>query len=267
MKPRILMALPQMPQDPANGAARTAQTALEMAAEAGFEVRALGTTATERGTRSDPLVYLQSIGLDVDVAPASSKNRREFRFTQRGIPYTLLDTARFGVTRWETTHGRQFDRLFDHELEAFPPDIVFTYGGLAGDLRRHRRARQHHCRIAFCVFNMAYMQPGFFDEIDSVLTPSEFLAERYREAIGMESTPLPTPLDLEDVVAPDRDPIFVTMVNPSVEKGLFFSHVSPRSLAGASPRSLCWPSSRAARREWSRKPARLAGSTCGVMRA
>jgi hypothetical protein len=41
MKPRILMALPQMPQHPASGAARTAQTALEMAADAGFEVRAL----------------------------------------------------------------------------------------------------------------------------------------------------------------------------------------------------------------------------------
>ncbi len=213
------MALPQMPQDPASGAARTAQTALEMAAEAGFEVRALGTTATERGTRADPVAYLESIGLSVE---ASSKSPRELRFTQRGIPYTLLDTARFAVTRWETTHGRHFDRLFDYELETFVPDILFTYGGLTGDRRRHRRARRQHCRIAFCVFNMAYMTPGFFDEIDAVLTPSEFLAERYRKEIGMESTPLPTPLDLEDVVAPERDPIFVTMVNPSIEKGLFF---------------------------------------------
>jgi hypothetical protein len=29
MKPRILMALPQLPHDPASGAARTAQTAVE----------------------------------------------------------------------------------------------------------------------------------------------------------------------------------------------------------------------------------------------
>jgi glycosyltransferase involved in cell wall biosynthesis len=38
----------------------------------------------------------------------------------------------------------------------------------------------------------------------------------------MKSTPLPTPLDLEDVLATERDPIFITMVNPSIEKGLFF---------------------------------------------
>ena len=216
------MALPQMPQDPASGAARTAQTALEMAADSGFEVRGLGTTSTERGSKTDPLAYLQSIGLEVDVKPPSNRNRRELRFTQRGIPYTLLDTGRLGVTKWEPSHGRQFDILFDAELESFAPDIVFTYGGLAGDIRRHRRAHLRDCRIAFCVFNMGYLNGEFFRPIDTVLTPSEFLADRYRQAIGVDSIPLPTPLDLEDVVAPERDPIFVTMVNPSIEKGLFF---------------------------------------------
>ena len=216
------MALPQMPQDPSSGAARTAQTALEMAADAGFAVRALGTTATERGSQADPLSYLESLGLEVEVKPPSNQNHRELRFRQRGIPYTLLDTGRQGVNHWQASHGRGFDALFDAELETFAPDILFTYGGLAGDVRRHRRAHLQGCRIAFCVFNMAYMQPGFFDHIESVLTPSEFLAERYRREIGMESTPLPTPLDLDDVLATERDPIFVTMVNPSVEKGLFF---------------------------------------------
>ena len=222
MKPRILMCLPQMPQDPASGAARTAQTALEMAAAGGFEVRAIGTTATERGSKTDPLEYLRGIDVDVDVRRATSSSFRELRFQQRGIHYTLLDTARFRVTNWEKTHGRQFDKLFDEELEAFRPDILFTYGGLAGDVRRHRRARQHQCRIAFCVFNLAYFQAEFFENIDAVLTPSEFLASKYRDAIGIDSTSLPTPLDLEDVVSEEHEPIFVTMVNPSVEKGLFF---------------------------------------------
>lgn len=211
-----------MPQDPASGAARTAQTAVEMAVEGGFEVRALGTTATERGSKADPLTYLQSIGLDVQVTQPTNKNRREFRFVQRGIHYTLLDTARQGVIQWEPTYGRQYDLLFDAELASFQPDIVFTYGGMHGDVRRHRRAHLKDARIAFCVFNMAYMQRDFFESIDAVLTPSEFLAQRYEQEIGMKSTPLPTPLDLEDVLATERDPIFITMVNPSVEKGLFF---------------------------------------------
>ena len=222
VKPRILMVLPQMPQDPASGAARTARTACEMAVEAGFEVRALATTATERGARADAGEYLASLGLDLEITPSSPRNFREFRFRQRGIDYTLLDTARAPVTGWERVYGRRFDLLFDAELERFGPDLIFTYGGYAGDLRRHQRAHRRGCRIAFCVFNMAYLTPGFFDHIEAVTTPSEFMARRYREALGIESTPLATPIDAEDVVAADRDPIFVTMVNPSVEKGLFF---------------------------------------------
>ncbi|MBS1830783.1 MAG: hypothetical protein JST93_36140 [Acidobacteria bacterium] len=222
MGPRILLLLPQLPQDPSSGAARTAQTAAEMAHESGFEVQALATTATERGNQTDPVAYLQSMGIEPEVRAASSKGSREFRFTQRGIPYTLLDTGRFGVLQWEKTHGRQFDRLFDDILSSFDPDIIFTYGGLAGDVRRLRRARQKDIRIAFCVFNMSYLKPDFFHDVDAVTTPSEFMAKRYKELVGIDSTPLPTPIHFEDVLAPEHDPIFVTMVNPSVEKGLFF---------------------------------------------
>ncbi|MBL8227656.1 MAG: glycosyltransferase [Bryobacterales bacterium] len=222
MKPRILLSLPQMPQDPASGAARNAQTAVEFAQESGFEVRAIGTTATERGQKQDALSYIKSLGVEVEVTPPGPRNRREYRFTQRGIPYTLLDTGRLSPLQWEQAHGRQFDLLFDRELETFQPDILFTYGGLPGDIRRHRRAKLSGAKIAFCVFNMGYLVEGFFDHIDVVTTPSEFMAQRYKEAIGIDSVALPTPLDLDDVLAPEHDPIFVTMVNPSVEKGLFF---------------------------------------------
>lgn len=222
MGPRILLVLPQLPQDPSSGAARTAQTAVEMALESGFEVRALATTATERATHSDPVAYLRSLGIEPEIRPASSKGARELRFRQRGIPYTLLDTGRFGLMQWEKTHGRQFDRLFDEALETYDPDIIFTYGGLPGDIRRLRRARQKDIRVAFCVFNMGYLHREFFLEVDAVTTPGEFMAKRYKESVGVDSTPLPTPIHFEDVLAEEHDPIFVTMVNPSVEKGVFF---------------------------------------------
>lgn len=222
MRPRILLVLPQMPQDPASGAARTAQTAVEMAHEAGFEVRALGTTATERGLHAEPLEYLRAAGLSPEVSPAGARGFREFRFEQRGIAYTLLDTGKLPVVGWEKTHGRQFDRLFDAELASFRPDIVLTYGAQEGDRRRHKRARQQGAAIALCIFNQGYLVPEIGTLCDAALTPSEYLAELYRERVGLDSTPLPTPLDFGDVLAPERDPIFVTMVNPSVEKGLFF---------------------------------------------
>jgi len=104
------MALPQMPQDPASGAARTAQTAPEMARDGGFEVRALGTTATERGEKAEPLAYLRSLGPDVHVTPATHSGRREFRFTQCSIAYTLVDTGKLRVSGWRPRLPRRADR-------------------------------------------------------------------------------------------------------------------------------------------------------------
>ena len=59
-------------------------------------------------------------------------------------------------------------------------------------------------------------------EMGGILTPSRFLTDYYRTAINLQSTPLPTPMELDDVVAADREAIFFTMINPSPEKGLYF---------------------------------------------
>ena len=56
--------------------------------------------------------------------------------------------------------------------------------------------------------------------MDGILTPSEFLTRYYRTAIDLESTPLPVPMEMEDVVAEERDPIFVTVINPTPDKGV-----------------------------------------------
>jgi glycosyltransferase involved in cell wall biosynthesis len=163
------------------------------------------------------------MGIDARHCRVHGGSFRTLEYSQNGVLYSILDTGDLRLSSWEKTHGRQFDKMFDHELETFIPDVLLTFGGMPGDMRRMRRARQRHCRIAFCVYNLGYLQnKHFFDDIDAVITPSEFLAGRYREAIGLESTPLPDPIDAADVVSPERDPIFVTMVNPSVEKGLFF---------------------------------------------
>ncbi|MEO7653427.1 MAG: hypothetical protein ABIZ80_23455 [Bryobacteraceae bacterium] len=94
------------------------------------------------------------------------------------------------------------------------------------------------------------MVPRFFDHIPY---SGRILAGRYRGEIGMESTPLPTPLDLEDVVATDPGPIFVTMVNPPSKRVSSSSPVSPRNPDAGNRRSPYSPSNRALRPAWSRK--------------
>jgi glycosyltransferase involved in cell wall biosynthesis len=141
-------------------------------------------------------------------------------FGYRGVGYRLLDVGNRSHVQWESVHGRQFDLLFDDELHSFRPDILFTFGGSPGDRRRMERARRQGARIVFALRNENYPDRAFFDGMDGVLTPSRFLTDFYRERLGIESTPLPPPLELDDVLAETRDPIFTTIVNPSLEKGL-----------------------------------------------
>jgi len=185
-------------------------------------VQALATTATERGGQADPVEYLRASGLNVTVDPGHTKERKrpELRFHSRGIDYHLLHVGNRPVLGWEAVCGRQFDQLFDETLRVFQPEILFTYNCSPGDRRRHQRARRQGARVVFALRNENYLFKGLLDEMDGVLTPSQYLTDAYREAVGLESTPLPLPMELGDVIAAERDPVFFTMINPSREKGL-----------------------------------------------
>jgi glycosyltransferase involved in cell wall biosynthesis len=201
-----------MPQDPASGAARSMRTVCEMLAGAGWTVRVLATTATERAKTTGTMAYFEGLGIDV-VMNREVGWQAEFRFTHRGVQYVLLDGK-------PSFFPGQFDYMFDRAVLEFSPDILLAYGGKPEDRRRYERAREVGVKTVFALRNGAYQTPGFFDHFDGVLTPSRFLTDLYRTTMGIESTPLPVPLNLEDVVAEERDPHFVTMVNPSPEKGL-----------------------------------------------
>jgi len=66
------------------------------------------------------------------------------------------------------------------------------------------------------------MDPEFFKDVDAVLSCSEFTRQRYKNQIGLESAAIPLPIDPEDCIAPERDPKYLTIVNPTREKGQMF---------------------------------------------
>jgi glycosyltransferase involved in cell wall biosynthesis len=218
-QPSLLLVLPQLPLDSGSGAARSLTTISEMAAGAGYRVRALATTATELAHKFDAFEHLTSQGLRVGRIRKPG-DRPELTFENRGISYRLLDTAGARALSWQKLYNRQFDLMFDQELDRFNPDLVLTFGGNPEDVRRRRRARRRGVKLVFGLRNLGYLEPGGLAETDAILSASQFVACRYREALGIESTALPLPLEMEDVIAAGRQPIFITMINPSPEKGL-----------------------------------------------
>jgi glycosyltransferase involved in cell wall biosynthesis len=226
--PRLLLLLPQLPQDPASGAARSMRTIGELLATAGWSVRSLATTATESATPIAARDHLQAIGLTVTSRPP---NRAVYKHDRpilecsdhRGTHYQLLDIGGHTMMGWQEEHGSQFNRLYQRELAEHKPDIVFGYGGLPGDVERFTRARAAGCKVIFGLRNHGYKNgAAFLRDLDGVLTCSEFLSDVYRDALDLASTGIPSPLDPVETIAPDREPIFFTAINPSVEKGVFF---------------------------------------------
>lgn len=215
---RVLLVLPELPQSPTSGAARSLTTICEILASAGLAVRCLAVTATELAGKLNVKKHLQALG--VRLRASGQRRNRELVFNSGGIDFRLLQVGEHSPATWNPEHGAQFDLLFDDELANFRPDIVFTYGGSERDRQRRRRAREHGAKLVLGLRNDTYLSPSHLDDIDAILTPSRYLSNLYREALGIESTPLPPPMQLEQVLAENHESIFLTMINPSPEKGV-----------------------------------------------
>jgi hypothetical protein len=216
--PRVLLSLPQFSRDPASGAARTMITVCEMLATNGFTVRVLETTASEGADIVIDSHLLAAMGIE-ERATRSARGTASLRFMQRGVEHIALNVCDADIATWREAYGPAYSALYEEELHEFRPHIVFTFGGHKDDLRHRRWARASQCRVIFGLYNVNYFSRSPFADVDYVLTPSHYLSRHYRDLLGLESTPLPTPLHLDEVLAPNREPRYVTMVNPSIGKG------------------------------------------------
>jgi glycosyltransferase involved in cell wall biosynthesis len=117
-------------------------------------------------------------------------------------------------------HNAQFDALLTRTLERGIPDLTYVYGGAPEERARRKRLRDAGSIIVFTLHNWGYLHPAAFEDIDLVLAPSQFVSDKYREAIGIDSTVAPIPLIEEDILPSKRRPTFVTLINPTHDKGV-----------------------------------------------
>ena len=234
MGPRVLLTLPQIPHDPASGGARTMSTIAEFLAESGFTVRALATTMSESRGAFD-LAGAMDAAESVRRRGDPSLGAPVIGYRRRGVDHLVQDVGGCPPTEWRRRHGRHYDQLFEDELARFRPDVLLTFGAEPHDVERRRQVRAAGGRVVFGLFHTGYLDSGLGPHIDAVLTPSTFVTERYRERWGIESTPLPTPVQLDEVLCPTRVPTRVTMVNPSVGKGAMLVARLAETLGTGSP--------------------------------
>jgi glycosyltransferase involved in cell wall biosynthesis len=143
------------------------------------------------------------------------------RLVVGGVPVTVHLHSTTRPHDPDEGEGREFLQLFETVRARFRPHVVVGYGGnwLAREV--FRRARAASIATVFMLHNFQYPRAETFTDIDRVCVPSRFAAAHYASALGIECAILPNLVDRRRVLADERDPKYLTFVNPSAEKGVW----------------------------------------------
>lgn len=204
--------------DAGNGAATSVRTMLEQLAKRGASCRVLtaccfdvppdglagamgrrGFSPTGRIVEFDIPVWQGKVdGVSYDAIALTSQKRTQLTAIEEMV---FRDT----VSRW---------------LEQHRPDIVMTFGGMLLDVEIQRCAKAVGAAVVFYLANPHYARRETFKHVDLVLTNSAASAAHYAASLGLQCHSVGSFVDVAPVVARERDPRFITFINPLPEKGV-----------------------------------------------
>ena len=145
-------------------------------------------------------------------------NLRGCRFEFKGIPTVMyLDFGSY-VRSISDAEFVSFLALSETTMQSSGSDLVLSYGSHTRIL--FRSAKRLGAKTVFLLHSLAYKDVRFFDFADHLDVPSVFGQAHYRETLGVECIFLPNTVDPERVYVESANRKYITMVNPSVEKGV-----------------------------------------------
>ncbi|MFI5460632.1 MAG: glycosyltransferase [Isosphaerales bacterium] len=221
---RLLFASVHSFLDPSSGAALATRDLLELLAARGVDCRVLCTGVLDyeqESTLEEVLTLMGSPFRRGEARLARGGTVKVFDLEQGGVRITMFPTA---SSRAERSPSREEGALFldlaDQVLERFAPQVLLTYGGHPAIPALMARARRRGIAVVFHLHNFAYADRSAFADAAAVLVPSRYAGRFYAERLGLECTAIPYPLSAGRVVAADREPRYVTFINPQPSKGV-----------------------------------------------
>lgn len=232
--PKILFVSESCLLDHSSGAALSARAMLTALAEAGWEARAATLNCCD-GEREYPLEATEAV---LDPARSAGKSVMVQHDRVRHDIHVARSTQHRKLRPWEL---RAYMEMAEEHLDAFQPDIVLTY---SSELLRPllARAQRLGAQTVFYVANPAVLRkPGVqLPFVDQIIVPSHYVAERCKLVLNRPAKVVGTIVQrvvearrnqqAERVAA--RGQRFVTMINPSPQKGgLFFINIAAQAAA------------------------------------
>lgn len=111
------------------------------------------------------------------------------------------------------------ERHFRKLLDQAPPDVVITYGGMLLERSLLVEARSRGIKTVFNLVNASYQESHTFKDVDHIITDSQATADLYRDRLNLQLHVLGPLVDLAPYMVKHHQPRYVTLVNPSLEKG------------------------------------------------
>ena len=220
---RLLFASFHCYLDPGSGAAICTRDVLEMLAARGVDCRVLSTGLLDFEDETPLDEVLDPLGVPYarrEVVLGDQRATEVVDLTLSRVRITIVPTA---SSRFEQApspdEARIWLELADQVFERFRPQVVLTYGGHPASVAMIEHAHRRKIPVVFHLHNFAYDNPRPFACVQGLITPSEYTRRHYRRLLGLESTVLPDPVRTERAVAHDREPKYVTFVNPQPTKG------------------------------------------------
>ena len=221
--------------DPTSGAAISTRALLRELVKRGVETRVFCGSFFDAPdfsmTDFTDLLSRQGVSAAVETRRVTLDGRSsEFklaRFDDSGISATvLLPHDAFVPTRppgsLSERTGKLFLKLLFAELDAFPADVYASYGGYWAAPYAAEGAKRCGAANVFFLHNLAYRRRELFDFFDLIIVPSDFARRRYSERLGISCEVVPPVIDESRILSDSFDPRWITFINPSVEKGLYF---------------------------------------------
>jgi glycosyltransferase involved in cell wall biosynthesis len=218
---RIVLATHNAYSDPASGAARSVRTMMSWLADAGNEVRVLGTARLDGRAEHAGEAQFDPLRVPVgvwefpacEVCPVTT-------YASGGVQVTSILTRHNDPARPDRGESQQFLSRLDDLLDWFRPDLLISYGAHPVVYEALRRAKARRIVTVFYLCNHGYEDLDWFRHVDHVLADSPYLARKYRAEIGLDCSELGgAPFQESDVISSPGDRQFVTFVNPTLHKG------------------------------------------------
>ena len=210
-KKRILWANPYCLLDLSSGASMAVREQLIQLHKNGYEIAILGATIFDSPTGITRLKeHWERI----------QRSKQPSVVVNDGpLSHQLVKTRSTVRAHMRADEEARWYQFYIKLLDQFKPDLVYYYGGRTLDLLIGDEAHARGIPVAAYLANGNFSGTRWCRDVDLILTDSHATAKMYKEKDGIDVTPIGPFIDPTYVIAKERNPQNVLLVNPSLAKG------------------------------------------------